>query len=150
MDLYFPDRPGHKSANQLIDLMIDDAELYYAASTMTDVFFLSKTTQKKLLKDDGIELTDTMSAAANEIAWGCIKNMYEIASPIPTSIPVLFLSTKMKDIHNDFEDDVLLASAQTADIDYLITNDKTLLIKSTVQALSCEDFLKMAASEIEL
>lgn len=148
MDLYFPDRAGHACANELIDLAFSmDADVHYAANTITDVFFLARATQKQALRSEGLELTDGLSSAANEIAWGCIRNMYEVASPIPTSIPVLFLATKMKDVHPDFEDDVILASAQTADIDFLVTNDKGLLAKAIVPALSCEDmvaYLKLA------
>ena len=142
LDLYFPDRPGHVSANKLIDEAFSvDADIYYAANTITDVFFLVKATQKRALRQDGVDLTEGLSSAANEVAWGCIRNIYDIASPIPTSLPVLFLATKMKDVHADFEDDVILASAQTADVDFLVTNDRGLLTKAIVPALSSSDML---------
>lgn len=142
LDLYFPDKCGHKCANELIDRAFSiDAEIYYAASTLTDIFFLVKATQKNALRRNGIELSEGLLAASTELAWGCIKNIYEIASPVPTSLPVLFLATKMKDIHFDFEDDVLLASAQTADMDFLVTNDRALLRKAIIPALSCQDMV---------
>lgn len=148
LDLYFPDREHHARANELIDLAFSkNVEIHYAANTITDVFFLVKAMQKRALRSEGLELSDDLAAAANEVAWGCIKNMCEVASSIPLSVPVLFLATKMKDVHPDFEDDVILASAQAADIDFLVTNDKALLVKAIVPALSCEDmvaYLKLA------
>lgn len=142
LDLYYPDRRGHACANELLDVIFSKgAELYYAASSLTDVFFLVNSIQKRLISEEGIELTDVLAAAANEVAWGCIQNMYEIAAPIPTSIPALFMATKMKSIHADFEDDVIVASAQTVGMDFLVSNDRQLLTKSTVPALSSEDML---------
>ena len=44
-------------------------------------------------------------------------------------------------INTDFEDDVIVAAAQTAGMDFLVTNDKTLFAKSIVPALSSEDIL---------
>ena len=44
-------------------------------------------------------------------------------------------------INADFEDDVIVAAAQTAGMDFLVTNSKTLLAKSIVPALSSEDIL---------
>ena len=142
LDLYLPDRMHHECSNELIDLAIAmDAEVCYAANTITDVFYLVKATQKEALRSDGLKLSEGLSSAASEVAWGCIRNMYDIAAPIPTSIPVLFLATKMKDVHPDFEDDVVLASGQTADVDFLVTNDKALLAKAIIPALSSRDMV---------
>lgn len=142
LDIYLPDRRHHACCNELIDLALSrDADIYYAASTITDVFYLVSATQKESLRSDGFQLSEGLSTAANEVAWGCIRNMYDIAAPIPTSIPVLFLATKMKDVHRDFEDDVVLASGQTAEVDFLVTNDKVLLTKAIIPALSSHDMV---------
>lgn len=45
----------------------------------------------------------------------------------------------MKDVHPDFGDDAILASAQAADVDFLVTNDEALLAEAIVSTLSCED-----------
>lgn len=142
VDLYYPDRPNHTAANELLtEASAQDVDLYYSSHSIVDVFYLANNAQKDLLRQEVGTLTEGLALGANETAWGCIRSMYEIATPIPVSGPVLFTATKMKNVHTDFEDDVILAAAQLTKVDFLVTNDRKLIAKAMVPALSAADML---------
>lgn len=142
VDLYYPNRPDHAASYQmLVAAQEKEAELYYSAHSLLDVFYLANNEQKGMLREDLGELTEPLALGANEVAWGCIQNMYDIGAPIPITAPVLSMALKMKAIHSDFEDDVILAAAEMAHVDFLVTNDRKLLTKGIVPVLSAEDML---------
>lgn len=45
----------------------------------------------------------------------------------------------MKSVHNDFEDNLILAAARRADVDFLVTEDKKLIVHANVVAKNIED-----------
>ena len=53
----------------------------------------------------------------------------------------VWLACKYRQVHDDFEDDLLIAAAQRAQADYLVTNDERLLKHAPVAALSARDAL---------
>lgn len=142
MDLYFPNRSHHVASYQMVLAAQEkEAELYYSPHSIIDLFYLANSEQKNLLRNDGGELTESFALGANEIAWGCIQNIYEIGAPVPITAPILSKALRMKSVHSDFEDDVLLAATQLANLDFLVTNDQKLLTKGIVPSLSAEDML---------
>ena len=142
MDIYYPERPGHSCANQLLELALNEGiDLHYCAQSLIDAFYLTQSNQKRLMRAELGEIDEPLALGANEVAWGVIKSICDIGTPIPITSPMLFLATKMKDVHADFEDDVLIAAAQISNVDYLVTNDQQLLAKSPVASLSCKDML---------
>jgi predicted nucleic acid-binding protein len=46
-------------------------------------------------------------------------------------------------IHRDFEDDLLLATAQRAEVSYLVTSDVKLAAKSPVPTMNAADLLTL-------
>lgn len=142
VDLYFPNRPNHVASYRMVLAAQEkEAQLFYSPHSMIDVFYLANSEQKSLLRKDGGELTESFALGANEIAWGCIQSIYEIGAPIPITAPILSKALKMKSVHSDFEDDAILAAAQIANLDFLVTNDQKLLTKGIVPSLSAEDML---------
>ena len=55
----------------------------------------------------------------------------------------VWLARKYQRIHADFEDCMVLAAAQRAKADYLVTSDEALLRHAPVAALSVDDFLAL-------
>lgn len=142
VDPYYPDRPNHQAANELLtEAYAQDADLYYSSHSIVDVFYLATNAQKDLLRQEVGASTEGLAFGTNETAWGCIRSIYEIATPIPISGPVLFAAIKMKDVHADFEDDVVLAAAQLTKVDFLVTNDRKLIARAALPALSAADML---------
>ena len=55
----------------------------------------------------------------------------------------VWFARKYQRIHEDFEDCLVLAAAQRAKADLLVTNDEALLRHAPVVALSVNDFLTL-------
>jgi predicted nucleic acid-binding protein len=53
----------------------------------------------------------------------------------------VWLARKYRTLHDDFEDNFILAAAERAKVDFLVTSDQSLLRKATVAALSPQDML---------
>ena len=72
------------------------------------------------------ELKPEASAAACEVAWGCVRNMLDRAIVIPVGQAEILQTFTYKRIHDDLEDDIVLGAAYRAGIDYIVTHDKPL------------------------
>jgi len=60
-------------------------------------------------------------------AWGCVERMMEIAHASPLSFAECELARQLRSRHGDFEDNLVIASAETCDVDYIATFDKDLI-----------------------
>lgn len=79
--------------------------------------------------------------AIAEIAWGCVDNLCEFATAVGLDNSDVWLARKYRTLHDDFEDNFILAAAERAKVDFLVTSDQSLLRKATVAALSPQDML---------
>ena len=137
VDYYIDRSPGHQAARTLITSALrQDAVLYISTLSMKDVFFIIEQTLKRYARQELGELTDSSRAAATEIAWASLHNILETAISVPVSRNEALLAFTYRDRHNDFEDNLLLAAAQQAGVDYLVTADERLRRHSPVPALS--------------
>lgn len=140
LDLFASNRPGRDDAIELVTYAIDqEIILLYAGSSIKDVYYLLEEREKRLLRAEGTEITGSIAAAIDEYAWGCLRTMEEIATVVPLDQADIWLATKYRAIHGDFEDNLVLAAAERANADFLVTSDAALLRKSPVAALSAGD-----------
>ena len=117
--------------------------LLYAASSVKDVYYLLEEREKRRVRASGAEVTAAIAAAVNEYAWGCVLSMGEMATVVPVDQSDLWIATKFRTVHGDFEDDLVLAAMERSQADFLVTSDETLLRKSPVAALSPHDLLAL-------
>lgn len=142
LDYYDPARPRFKEAFDLFGFCCRyDVEVFYAATSMKDVFFIVSESQKRALRAANGDVTEEEAKAISACAWSIIQNMYEMGSPAPVSLPQVFAAVKMRGVHQDFEDDLMIATAQMGGVDFLVANDRRLISKSVVPTLSSDDML---------
>lgn len=142
IDYYLGDRPGSKAAAELIAaadvLKITHA---YPSLSVKDLYYvLNQETKREFRKASGV-LTESQALACNEYAWACVGAMRGIAVASPIGEPQVWLACHYKDIHCDFEDDLVLAALETSKADFLVTNDEALCRKAPKGALSAADML---------
>ena len=127
LDAFDGARPRSHAANELIDVCAcRGIDLLYAVGTAKDVHYLVEASLKRQV-----------------YAAACVANMDEIATAVGADSSDVWLARKYQRIHTDFEDCMVLAAAQRAKADYLVTSDETLLRHAPVAALSVEDFLAL-------
>ena len=79
--------------------------------------------------------------AAGEVAWSCLSVMDEIATAVACDQADVWMARNQRCLHEDYEDNLVVAAAQRAHADCLVTNDQNLLKHSPIAALSCTDAL---------
>lgn len=140
LDYFLGSRNGHAMACSLVNLAFEKNQtLTYSLSSVKDVYYIMGLKLKKAAREEKGCLSDSAAAAANAAAWGCINNMQEIACAIPIDLPDVWMASKQRVIHADFEDDLLIAAAKRAQVDYLVTNDERLLRHCPVASLDVAD-----------
>lgn len=143
LDANFGWRAGHKEANLLIAFACQhDIELAFAITSTKDVFYLASADLKWRARQEDGKLTDSMALACAEAAWAIVNNMCEAATPIGMDAADVWMARKLRTVHNDLEDNLIIAAAERADADYVVTSDRQLLANPHVRALTAEQMLE--------
>ena len=142
LDNYLGFRRGNKAAADFIAAARShEATLLYPVGALQDVFALLVMELKRAARSAAPDksLGEKDIQAFRRIAWACIDNMREFATAVGADEADLWLASKYRKLTWDLEDSMVLAAAQRAKADYLVTNDKALIAKATVTALTPQD-----------
>lgn len=144
LDAFDGARLRSHAANELIDVCVRRGiDLLYAVGTAKDVYYLVGASLKRQARATDPVLSEGQARAIATYAAACVTNMDEIATAVGADSSDVWLARKYQRIHADFEDCMVLAAAQRAKADYLVTNDEAFLRHAPVAALSVEDFLAL-------
>ena len=72
-----------------------------------------------------------------------MNTLHELGTAVGLDESDIWLAKKYRTIHNDFEDNLIIAAAQRANVTYLVTNDKKLIQHAPIAALTPEDVTKL-------
>lgn len=97
--------------------------LLYTPTTYKDVFFLIPRQMRRDAAAEGVR--DDVSYLPS--AWACVDALSQMAVAIPQSLVECSLARNLRKRHNDLEDNLLVAAAETSDADYIVTYDKRLI-----------------------
>ena len=142
LDRLVPNRKGYETARELVDGAVeDDVELLYALHSLNDVFYQVGQESKRWVKASYGHISEQWARAINSRCWECVDDMSAVATAIGADGSDVWNARHLRGIHGDFEDDIVLAAAQRAEVDYLVTSDQRLIQKATVAALTPQDML---------
>ena len=144
LDAFDGARSRSRAANELIDACVHKGiDLLYAVGTARDVYYLVGASLKRQARAAGGVLSERQARAISAYAAACVANMDEVATAVGADSSDIWLARKYQRIHEDFEDCLVLAAAQRAKADFLVTSDEALLRHAPVAALSVDDFLAL-------
>ena len=118
--------------------------MLYGASKLETVFYVLVAEAKRMVRTEKGAVSETDAAFARAFAWGCLENIRSFATTVgvdEADRPVACV--KMPLLGPDFEDNVLLATAQRANADYLVTWDAALLRTPTVRTATPTEMLTL-------
>ena len=115
--------------------------LLFAVTSVKDAYYLISREIKRQMRQEPGTVTDENYAAVHEIAWGCIENMSELGTAVSLGMGDIWYAEKLRGLHDDFEDNLILAAAVRVKADFLVTSDEKLQRHSPVAAFSPEDML---------
>ena len=144
LDEYLPMRPGSQVSRTLLCTAQEQGlDLLYPARVLVDIHYQIASTLKRLVRAERGVLSESDAQSIQRIAWSCIDNLCEFATAVGLDESDIWLARKYRRFNGDFEDNFVLAAAERAQVDYLVTSDQKLLRKATVAALSPADMLSL-------
>lgn len=149
LDYFLASRPGYEAAFEFFSALTDkEVDLYYAATTAKDVFFIAGSILKSDWRKEHGVLTEANSRAINVMCWAIAASMEEMATPVGVDASDLWLAEKYRSLHGDLEDNLILAAAQRAKADVLVTCDEGLIKHAPLPALTPQDAIAYVDMEL--
>ena len=140
--------PGCSAFVEIVELAEKDKHTLCTASTsIKDCFYVISSSLKAANKSaDGV-LLESVAQAASKIAWAQIENIMRIVQVVSVGHQECMNARSYRSLHNDFEDNLVLAAARTAKADYLVTSDEKLIQHAPLACLSPRDLLALIRPE---
>ena len=123
----------------------EDVALYVPSLSLKDLAYQLASLMKLDARRAGKDITPEIAAAAREVSWGCVRNVLEKALVAPIGHTEVLGAFTYKRIHDDLEDDLVLAAADTVGADCLMTHDATLKRHMGDLCLTAEEGLALLA-----
>lgn len=148
LDYFLGNRAQHDVARQFVDKCEEEGiALLVSPTSLNDFFHLCQLElQQGIMKATG-DFTPQQESAARDVAWADLENLSELATVVTADASDVWLARTHRQVHADFEDNLVVAAAQRAKADFLITNDEQLLKHAPVAALSVADAIKVLEAD---
>lgn len=135
LDRYLPDAPTSDAcASFFTYAQLHELDLYYSTPLIKDAFYIFRQRTKRLLAASGVVLTVDISASIDDTAWSIVSDIRRVGKLATLGAHDLDFAEGLRPVHGDYEDDLIIAAARRAHVDYLVTNDKKLALHSLVTA----------------
>ena len=141
---YFLDRSAlHERAVDFVCAAVaGDAALLTALPSVKDCYFLVQLELKRMERAANGSISESAASAINAVAWSCVSSMRKLSLIVPSAENDMIEALIMRDLHQDFEDNLVAAAALHAKADYLVSSDKQLIAHQPVPCISLEDAIK--------
>ena len=105
------------------------------------MFYIAERQFKEYAREMQGTLTEDGAAASTNNAWEVAEGLNDVATPIAMDAADVWMARKLRSVHNDLEDNLVIAAAERANADYIVTSDAKLLQNPHVRALTAADML---------
>ncbi len=140
IDWLLGSRPGHEMARSFFNAANEcDVGLAYAITSLKDIFFIIKHDCKANVRAQKGEICTSDALAATEVAWACLEQVRALAVGVCCDESDVWIASKQRIIHNDYEGNLVIAAAMRARATALVTNDEKLIRHCPVAALCVSD-----------
>ena len=141
---YLLGREGVQEATAAIQSALDHEDvLVTTPGILKDVFFLIGVSLKGWTREAGEKVAEESAFAVNEISWACLSQIQGMSIVLNLGFAEHLEASVLRSKNPDYEDNLLLAVAKIAKVDYIITKDKGLLANDVVSALTPAEYVEM-------
>ena len=151
LDYFLSRSTRHPSVNAFIAGAIgrEDIILYAASLSLKDLAYQLVNLMKKDARDAEEPITPEVAAAAREVSWACVRDVLGKALVAPVGNAEVLGAFTLRHLHDDLEDDLMLATAESIDADALVTHDAALLKYAEDLCITTEEGLELLAELAE-
>lgn len=103
-----------------------------------DVFYIIAMEIKRANAREGLTLDDASAKSMREVAWGCLRDMVGRSVNIPGSSDDPLRALTLRELHDDFEDNLLVSACESNDVRLIVSSDALLQRHSPVKCMSIE------------
>lgn len=133
-------RSLHEDAKRFVmEAVRQEIPLVIPSHSMNDVFFLIQQQLKAANRKDGALALEAAAECARRSAWASIDVIMELATVGPSDLADARIASKYRNLHPDYEDNLVVACAMRLGARLLVTNDQTLIRRSPVATVSAHD-----------
>lgn len=137
-------RSNHQSAKAfIVEARRQDLPLVIPAHSMKDIFFLVQQQLKAANRIDGKQSPEAAAQSARAVAWASVDLIMELAAVGPSDQGDAWIASRQRNVHDDYEDNLVVACAMHLDARLLVTNDKLLIKHASVPALDAQHALQL-------
>lgn len=123
VDYFLNNELDRGASKRLLECAVkNDVSLLVCPTTIKDVFYLLP---RRFKRQDALE--GKPETSYEPVAWACIESMLELATPSPLGLFECTLARSLRSKCKDYEDNLILASSESAKADYIVTRDGLLL-----------------------
>ncbi len=134
---------GHEQARKLIIMALkQDARVGIAPHSLTNVFYIVHRHLRRLEATTRAISSERSAAAAKETAWGIVNNIMEYAEVVGTDGSDARIAALHKSVHDDFEDNLVIAAARRMRADLIVSDDLAFVKHCPLPAMTAEDALR--------
>lgn len=137
-------RSNHPSAKAfVVEARRRDLPLVIPAHSVKDVFFLIQQQLKAANRANGKQSAEVAALSARSAAWASVDLLMELAAVGPSDQSDAWIASRQRNVHDDYEDNLVVACAMRLDARLLVTNDKLLVKHAPVPALDAQHALQL-------
>lgn len=125
-----------------------DVELFYAPTTLKDLFYLLPRVVKR--RDAQTETDSAADVSLLPAAWACVRLVADLATAAPLTSVECELGWTLRGTHSDLEDNLVVAAAETCGAAYLVTYDKALSRHYAPACIQPEQLARLLESSASL
>lgn len=142
LDALIPSRARHQCCARLLEVAVGSgATLLYPVRVLSDVFFMVQRCAKDWFRSAYGVLTEEAARACRSMAWDRVHDMRLIATAVGEDEADVWLACKYRAIHEDLEDNFVLAAAKRAHADYVVSSDRELQRRAPLACVSPDQML---------
>ena len=148
VDFLLGREPGCSACKRVIAMCDEGQHALYAASTsVKDAYYLVRSGLKRAERAESGSVGDMQANAISEVAWACVQQLARTFLVVPIGRSECLNALTMQVLHDDFEDDLVLAAARKTNVDFLVTSDQSLMRHAPVACLTPTDLAALLAAE---
>lgn len=145
---YFINRgPKHQPAFALVSQAYesDDAVSCTAITSANDIYYAIQQELKREIRAEKGTLPEEDALAVKEIAWSCMSTLRNLSFIVPADESTMVEASMVKEVHFDYEDNLVVAAAKRVKADYIVTSDEQMLKHQPYKCITPEEALRLIA-----
>ena len=147
VDYYLGRQPGCDACCRLVERVGDSLALYVASLSLKDCYYHITMSLKRASRADDGTLSPESAQAAAEVGWACVRQALDFVQVLPVGQEECLQALVYRPLHNDFEDDLVLAAGLLAKVDFVVTSDERLQRHAPFACLAPQDMVKFLEAE---